>query len=72
MRHHNQLPAESIDSVSEDVSSTVNSIVYYAIVAISNGKRIRLASGIRGKQNAQQLVAEVLQGLGRAQPASAA
>ena len=71
MRHHRELPADSITSIGEEISSTANSIVYYAIIAQADGKRIRLASGIRGKQNAEHLVTEVLTGLGREQAAAA-
>ena len=64
MRHHREMPAADIDDVVREQSSQLNETFYYNLNAVTGEKEVRLASGICGEQDADELILVLKEGLG--------
>jgi hypothetical protein len=64
LRHQREMPAGTVSDIAVSTSSQVLGVNYYSLSAITNGRTIRLASGIRGKEIAERLADELKQTIG--------
>jgi hypothetical protein len=64
LRRMRDIPTDAISDITILVNGQMGQITYYTLQARLEGKTIGLASGIRGKQNAEYLAAQIRQGLG--------